>query len=254
MNVQSLSPPARKGLIIPLLFAFAATALLVGLGVWQLHRLTWKEALIARITTRSARSPQPIPDPATWPRLKPGDYEYRHVSLSGHFDNAKEVLVFQTSGPGDVGPGYLVLTPLVLASGGEVIVNRGFVPAARATKASRPHSEVEGEVTVVGLMRSPQSRNFFTPADDPAKGIYFTRDPVVIAAHFGLAHAAPFIVDEDKTAIAGGWPEGGLTNINIPNNHMEYAMTWFGIAGGLWIVVGGYILGVWRERRAEAKG
>jgi surfeit locus 1 family protein len=245
---------ARKGLVVPLLFAFAATALLVGLGVWQLHRLTWKEELIARIAARSAAAPQELPDPASWPRLKPEDYEYQHVALRGHFDNAKEVLVFDTSGPGDVGPGYLVLTPLILASGDQVIVNRGFVPAALAAKSTRPKTEIESDVTVTGLMRPPQSRNFFTPADDPAKGLYFTRDPLAIAAHSGLTHAAPFVVDEDKTAIAGGWPAGSLNGVNIPNNHFEYALTWFGIAGGLWIVVGGYLLRTWRERRAEAKG
>ncbi|HEY0147043.1 MAG TPA: SURF1 family protein, partial [Methylovirgula sp.] len=236
---------ARKGLVVPLLFAFAATALLVGLGVWQLHRLTWKEGLIARIAARGAAAPQKLPNPASWPRLKPEDYEYQHVALRGRFDNAKEVLVFDTSGPGDVGPGYLVLTPLILASGDQVIVNRGFVPAALAAKSARPKTEIEGDVTVTGLMRPPQSRNFFTPADDPAKGLYFTRDPLAIAAHSGLAHAAPFVVDQDKTAIAGGWPAGSLNGVNIPNNHFEYALTWFGIAGGLWIVVGGYLLRTW---------
>jgi surfeit locus 1 family protein len=244
----------RKGLVVPLLFAFAATALLVWLGVWQLHRLAWKEALIARIAARSAAAPQPMPAPATWPNLKPDDYDYLRISLHGHFDNAKEVLVFRTDGPRDLGPGYLVLTPLILDSGGQaVIVNRGYVPTALAAKSARPNSEIDGEMTVTGMMRPPQPRNLFTPADDPAGGIYFTRDPAPIAAHFGLAQAAPFIVDEDKTAIAGGWPEGGLTNINIPNNHMEYALTWFGIAGGLWIVVGTYLLRIWRETRAKAK-
>jgi surfeit locus 1 family protein len=245
---------AQKGLLAPLVFAFAMTAILVGLGVWQLHRLTWKEGLIARIAARSASAPQPLPSPEDWPRLDPEDYEYQHVALRGRFDNSKEVLVFDPAGPGDVGPGYLVLTPLNLASGDSVIVNRGFVPAALAAKSARPKSEIDGDVTVTGLMRPPQTRNLFTPADDPAKGLYFTRDPAAIASGAGLAHAAPFIVDADKSAIAGGWPAGGLNGIDIPNNHFEYALTWFGVAGGLWIVMGGYIVRTWRERRAEAKG
>ena len=242
----------RKALVVPLLFAFAATALLVWLGIWQLHRLAWKEALIARISERSTAEPQPLPEPAAWQGLKPDDYDYRRVSLSGRFDNAKEVLVFHTDGPDDLGPGYLVLTPLVLASGDQVIVNRGYVPTALAAKSSRPKSEIDGQVTLTGLMRPPQPRNLFTPADDPAHDLYFSRDPAPIAAHFGLLRVAPFIIDEDKTSIAGGWPEGGLTTVNIPNNHMEYAMTWFGIAGGLWIVVGSYLFRVWRETRAAA--
>jgi len=244
--------PARKGLLLPVLFALAATALLVSLGIWQLHRLAWKEALIARIASRMAATPQPLPDPAIWPRLKPDAYDYRHVTLRGRFDNAKEVRVFYTDGPSDAGPGYLLLTPLALPTGETVIVNRGFVPTPLAAPASRPQSEIAGEVRVVGLMRPPQSRNLFTPADDPASGLYFSRDPTPIAVHFGLTRVAPFIIDEDKTAIVGGWPAGGLTTVDLPNNHMEYALTWFGLAVGLWIVVAGYIVRTVQENRAAS--
>jgi surfeit locus 1 family protein len=242
--------PARKGLLVPLLFVLAGTGVLVWLGIWQLQRLAWKEALIARIAARSTAAPQPLPAPASWLGLKPEDYEYLRVSARGHFDNAKEVLVFRTQGPRDLGAGYLVLTPLILASGDEVIVDRGFIPTDRAAKASRPQSEIEGEVTITGLMRPPQARNFFTPADDPAHNLYFTRDPAAIAAHFGLSRAAPFVVDQEKTAIPGGWPEGGATIGVIPNNHLEYALTWFGGAVGLWIVFGIHLAKVRQERRA----
>lgn len=243
---------ARKSLLIPVLFALAATVLLVSLGVWQLHRLKWKEALIARIATRTTAPPQPLPNPATWPSLKPDLYDYRHVTLRGRFDNAREVRVFYTAGPGDMGPGYLLLTPFILPSGATVIVNRGFVPAALAAPSARPQSEVEGEVTVTGLMRPPQPPNPFTPANDPATGLYFSRDPAPIAAHFGLRDVAPFIIDEDKTAIASGWPEGSLTTINIPNSHMEYALTWFGLAVGLWMVVAAYIVRTVQENRENS--
>ncbi len=80
-----------------------------------------------------------MPQAKTWRDLKPDDYDYRRISLHGHFDNAKEVLVFRTDGPRDLGPGYLVLTPLILASGGQaVIVNRGYVPTALAAKSTPP--------------------------------------------------------------------------------------------------------------------
>jgi surfeit locus 1 family protein len=242
----------RKGLLAPVLFALAATALLVSLGIWQLHRLTWKEALIARIAAETKASPQPLPDASTWATLNPDAYDYRHVTFRGRFDNAKEVRVFYTAGPDDQGPGYLLLTPLALSSGETVIVNRGFVPAPLATPPTRPQSEVGGEVTVTGLMRPPQARNLFTPPDDPANGLYFSRDPAPIAAHFGLQRVAPFIVDADKTAIAGGWPEGGLTTVNIPNNHMDYALTWFGLAVGLWMVVAAYIIRTLQENPAKS--
>ena len=245
--------PARKGLLVPLFFVLVGTGVLVWLGVWQLHRLAWKNALIATIAARSTAAPQPLPAPAEWPRLKPDDYEYLHVSAQGHFDNAREVLVFRTQGPRDLGAGYLVLTPLILASGDEVIVDRGFIPTDLAAKSARPQSEIEGEVTVTGLMRPPQDRNFFTPVDDPAHNLYFTRDPAAIAAHFGLTRVAPFVIDQDKIAIPGGWPEGGATIGNIPNNHMEYALTWFGGAIGLWVVFGTHLFKVWQDRRQERR-
>jgi surfeit locus 1 family protein len=242
--------PARKGVLVPLLFVLAGTGVLVWLGIWQLHRLAWKEALIAEIAARSTAAPQPLPAPASWPGLKPEAYEYRRVSARGHFDNAKEVLVFRTQGPRDLGAGYLVLTPLILASGDAVIVDRGFVPTDRAAKAARPQSQIAGEVTITGLMRPPQTRNVFTPADDPVHNLYFTRDPAAIAAHFRLARVAPFVIDQEKAAIPGGWPEGGATIGVIPNNHLEYALTWFGAAVGLWIVFGVHLAKVWQERRA----
>lgn len=119
----------RASLVWPCVFTCAAAAVLVSLGVWQLHRLAWKEGLIPEIETRANGAPQPLPPVAEWPKLRPEDCEYRHVAAEGTFENGKEALVFRASG-GAAGkqPGYLVLTPLRLTSGGYVIVNRGFVP------------------------------------------------------------------------------------------------------------------------------
>lgn len=96
-------------------------------------------------------------------------------------------------------PGYLVLTPLRLTSGAYVIVNRGFVPFDRKEQSTRLAGLIQGETKITGLMRQPEARNFFTPADDLAAGTYFTRDPDLIAKHFGLAPAAPFGIDADDT-------------------------------------------------------
>ena len=223
-----------------------ATAILVLLGVWQLHRLVWKEGLIAAIETRANAAPQPLPPIAEWPKLRPEDYEYRHVSATGTFENDKEALVFRPSG-GRAGkePGYHVLTPLRLKSGGYVIVNRGFVPLARKDQSSRLAGLTQGETEVTGLMRQPEARNFFTPADDPASGHYFTRDPILIAKHFGLAPAAPFTIDADATSGPRGWPNGGATVRDLPNNHLSYALTWFGLALTL---IGVFAALAWQRR------
>jgi surfeit locus 1 family protein len=231
----------RASLIWPAIFTFFAGAILISLGVWQLHRLAWKENLIAEIEARAHAAPQPLPAVADWPRLRPEDYEYRHVVAEGTFENGKEVLVFRSAKE----PGYHVLTPLRLKSGGYVIVNRGFVPIDHKEQSTRRVGQIEGETKITGLLRRPEPRNFFTPADDPAAGQYFTSDPDAIARHFSLVPAAPFTIDADSTPVPGGWPRGGTTVLKLPNNHLSYALTWFGLALAL---LGVFVVFAWQRR------
>ncbi len=137
--------------------------------------------MLAEIAARADAPPVALPPVAEWSRLKPEDYDYRHVEVSGRFAYADTALVFSPGGPQGVGPGYLFLTPLRLASGAYVIVNRGFVPAELAAKL-RDQAGRDEDVHLFGLMRPPQRRSMFTPADHPDKGEYFTRDPL---AHCG---------------------------------------------------------------------
>lgn len=223
----------RASLFWPALFTGIACALLVALGQWQLQRLAWKERLIVQIEARAKSAPEPLPGFAEWPSLRPDAYEYCRVEFDGTFEHDKEALVFRGSGGGTTGvkePGYFVLTPLRLASGAYVIVNRGFVPQGLEDRGTRIEGEILNETHVTGLMRGPETRNFFTPRDEPARGRYFTRDPASIAAHFGLETAAPFSVDAEDRRIPGGWPKGGTTELSFPNNHLSYAVTWFGLA------------------------
>ena len=241
--------PALRRLVWPTLFTLVAASLLCGLGFWQLQRLAWKEALLSRIADRSTHAPQDLPPEREWAALRPDDYDYRHVVLRGTFENAEEALVFHGAPSGKlpgIGPGYLVLTPLRLASGAHVLVNRGFVPQELKDPASRRAGAMAGAVEVTGLMRPPESRNAFTPADDPAAGRYFTRDPALIAAALGLSRPAPFTIDADDRPVPGGWPRGGTTEVQIPNNHLSYALTWFGLAVGL---MGVFVAFAWRTLR-----
>ncbi len=153
--------------------------LLSGLGFWQLQRLAWKEGLLAQIAARRDAPPAPPPPRSEWAALKPDDYDYRPVVLRGVFDHAKESFLFRASATGAAGggAGYEIVTPLRLDEGGVVFVNRGFVPAEKQDPSSRPQGQVAGEVTVKGLMRRPESRNLFTPPDEPDHNLWFTRDP-----------------------------------------------------------------------------
>lgn len=229
--------PRLRPLLVPAIFTLLAGAFLVGLGFWQLERMAWKDGIVARIEARTKAAPQPLPPRATWDELKPDAYEYRRVTLAGRFDNAAEVYILRASSDGPV---YHVLTPLTVEGGGTVLIDRGVVPAERRDPATRQQGQPGGPVTVTGLMRPPESRNAFTPPDVPAKRQFYTRDPAEIATLFQLEDNAPFVVDADATPNPGGWPKGGDTIVAIPNNHFSYALTWFGLALGLFTVFVSY--------------
>ena len=242
---------ARGGLISALiwpgLFTILGLALLIALGVWQLHRLAWKEALIAEVSTRVGAPPVDLPDETEWPRLDPKQYEYRHVRATGVYDFAHQVFVFRAlEAPRGRygGQGYLVMTPLRLADGAIIIVNRGFTPAERKDAVSS-QTPTGSPIEVVGLMRASEPRNWFTPSDDPAKGDWYTRDPAAIAAAMKLDRVARFTIDADASPDPAALPEGGETILAFPNNHLSYALTWFGMALAL---AGVFTAFAWKKR------
>ncbi len=222
-----------RRLLIPSIVSAIVFVILCGLGFWQLERLYEKEALLQRIDQSLKADPVAMPGEAEWSQLKPDEYTYRKVFVSGHFEHEHEAHIFGfivIDDKGTTSPGYFVLTPLALHNGGRVIVNRGFVPEVMKAQDQRKLGLIEGPMTIQGLMRVPERRGFFTPQDDLQKNIRFLRDPAVIASSFTLDRVAPFIIDADATAIPGRWPEGGHTVVSVPNNHLEYALTWFGLA------------------------
>jgi len=221
-----------RGLLLPGALAAAGLAILVGFGFWQLERRVWKEDLIARVEARTKAPAVPILAEADWPNVSASRDEYRRVSVSGRFQHAREALVYTVlSEPKGrfSGQGYWVLTPLELGSGAIVIVNRGFVPLERKEPSSRREGQIEGPVTVTGLLRMPEIPNWFTPANEPARGAWYRRDPAEIARNFSLVRAAPFMIDADATPVPGGLPQGGETRLVFLNNHLGYALTWFGL-------------------------
>jgi surfeit locus 1 family protein len=234
-----------------LIWAGASTlvgvAVLVALGIWQLERRQWKLDLLARIEARMAAPAGPVPAEADWPGWNADAQEYRRVRLTGEFLPAKAAPVHgnspRDSRTGEVQLGFFLLTPLRLDDGAIVIVNRGFVPLELRTAVNHAAAGGDPRVTVTGLMRAPQERGWFVPEDDPARNEWFTRDPGAIARAKGLARVAPFIVDADAASNPASsslenspfetWPRGGLTVVNFPNNHLQYALTWFGLAAAL---------------------
>ena len=238
------------GLLLPAVLAFAV---LVGLGTWQIQRKAWKEGLIASLTERLAGPPRALPAPADWPNLDPATDEYRRVEFKAVFDYAHEALVFGAGSafrPDVSGPGYWVFTPARLADGGLVIVNRGFVPEGRQDPKTRPDGQTPGAIALVGAMRWPDGRHWFTPNDEPAHNLWFARDPQAIATAKGLGPVAPFFVEEETPVPPGGLPQPGKLVVTLPDNHLQYALTWFGLAA---VLVGMFVAWAFSSRK-EADG
>lgn len=239
-----------RTVIVASIAALAGTVVLCGLGVWQLQRLAWKQGLVAMVEARSQAAPVPLPDEAGWPGLTRDADEYRKVTLSGAFAHDREVQVFtvlQDERFPVSGPGWWVLTPLERRDGTTVLVNRGFVPDRFKDPATRPDGQVAGEVEVTGLLRLPEEAGMFTPDAGDDGRTWYVRDPLAIAAAQGLGRVAPFFVDADATPNPGGLPQGGATRVAFRNDHLGYAVTWFGLAAAL---VGVYGAWAWSRIRA----
>jgi surfeit locus 1 family protein len=207
-------------------------AVLVWLGTWQLERLSWKLNLIATVDSHMAAAPLSL-DQIT--KLSAEEAQYRRVTLNGRFDHTKEAYVFATAAEGVAV--YHVLTPFRTDDGRVVMIDRGAVPQDRLSPATRAAGNVEGETKVTGVWRVPDPPGAFTPKPDPAKRIWYARDLKSIAAADHLALAAPAVIEADASPNPGGLPKGGQTVVSFRNQHLSYAVTWYGLAAVL--------LGVW---------
>ncbi len=216
---------------------------LSGLGTWQLNRLAWKEALISRVQAGLKSAPLSLGEIEQ--KVKTGqDIEYRPTHFEGRFEHASEAHFFITH---KGRPGYFVYTPLRLADGRFLWVNRGFVAIENKDAARRAAGQVEGHVSLTGLARTApaQKPNYFVPENDLTKNVFYWKSLAQMIARTKEAadrKYLPFFVDvDDKVANPGNMPLGGVTRITFPNSHLQYALTWFGLAGAL-LVVGGMFL------------
>ena len=243
MEASTRSPRSLRALAVAVTACALAFAGFVALGVWQVHRLAWKQALIARVDRNVHAAPAAAPGPSQWMRLT-GDDEYRRVSASGTFDASREVLVSATT---ELGSGYWVLTPLHTSDDAWVFVNRGFVPPELRGKVPPPAS---GNA-LVGLLRLTEPQGRFLQANDPAADRWYSRDVAAMAWRQGLAGAvAPYFIDLVATpASASAWPRPGLAVLQFRNDHLVYALTWFALAAIMAAAIGYLVLDARRGRR-----
>lgn len=222
----------RPFLSVATLFAFIA---LVTLGVWQLHRLEWKQELVAKIEARVAA--EPISFDEAMARYGAGeDMAYTPVYVDGAFIHEKEAHVF---GTWEAKPGYYVFTP-VRSDAGMVYVNRGFAPQAFKDATRRSEAQLAFSGRITGLFRTEERPRgvsaWVTPKNLPAQNQWHVRAPALFAAYAGLEAPSAYI-DSNGAENPSQWPKGGTTRVEFNNRHMEYALTWFGLAATL--------IGVW---------
>jgi len=216
------------------LFTVPAVLVMLALGTWQVERLHWKTALIERVHERMGAAPVPLP--AAIPN--PDDFDLRPVTVTGRFRHDKAMLTLARPRQGQVG--YEVVTPLERADGGPpVLVNRGWVPM---DKRDAGRSGEGGTVTVRGVARVPAAPSWMQPGNRPGAEVWTHVDLPAMAAAAGLFAVAPLVVE---AAPGPGLPSGIEPRIELPNNHLQYAVTWYSFAATLLII---YVLFHLRRR------
>lgn len=234
------------GLIWPALMTLAMLPVLISLGTWQLHRKAWKEDLIAKIEARRVAEPESY-TAALAEYVKSGDVDYARIRVSGTFEHSEERHLYA---PRTDSQGWHVYT-LFKPDGGQppLFVNRGWVPDTLKDPAKRTEGQIAGPVTVTGLARLDQVKNSFTPDNDAKSNRWYARDTWAMRwgaagqpspeqlATMRLQGYAPFSLDaEAEPANPGGWPKGGTTEIRISNSHLQYVVTWYGLAATLAVI------------------
>jgi surfeit locus 1 family protein len=228
-----IRPPASpwRRLLLPSVVTLLALLVLLGLGTWQVERLAWKTDLLARFAAAETAPPVPLTDPPP---------PFGKVAATGRFDHAREALVgIELRG---TTLGARLVTPLLRPGAPPILVDRGWVPLER----DRPVSHPDGDVTVTGWVHPGETPGWTSATDDAAGRRFFTLDPGAIGAALGLPRAAPFVLV--AMGAAEGLPQPSATMPRPTNNHLGYAITWFGLAAGL---LGVFL--VWARHRLKEK-
>lgn len=235
----------RKGFIIASLLTASGIAILLGLGFWQIERKAWKENLIARLEQRMAAAPTDLPSPERWGMLTQDEDEFRRVKARVDFiDGARAAWVYVSGSAlrDDIkAPGYFMFQPARVSGEQIIAINRGYSPERNAPAAT-------GTREIVGYLRWQQSPSIFVSEHDASKEVWFVRDPRAMAQALQWGEVAPFYVAQESPVSAGGLPRPGALKVNLSNNHLGYALTWFGLAAALVAV---FIAWAWNRRRGE---
>jgi cytochrome oxidase assembly protein ShyY1 len=225
-------------------------AVLLGLGCWQLQRRTQKHLLIAALTERLAGEPQPLPAPALWPRLSPEHDEFRRVTLTATYEARPDAMVYSSGSAvrTDIsGPVTWAFLPARLPDGSIVVINAGAVQNTMQDRAQQDRAVqrlITGTpVTLTGYLRFPEAAGALTPHDDVSKRLWFTRDQRAMAQALNWGEVAPFYIDLEAPVPPSGIPKPGPLEVQLKDDHMQYAVTWFGLAASVLVAFGVWLRG-----------
>ncbi len=220
---------------------------MLGLSLWQFERLEWKTDLIDERRERLAS--QPVALPSIGAGLS--GQEFRRTTLAGTFRHDLELLLGARSLHGNVG--YQLVTPLELpGDGGWVLINRGWIPMERKNAGTRKPGQVEGMVSLEGIIRLPQRRAWMQPENEPDRRVWFYLDVAAMAKAAGVAAREDLYVEAGPGTNPGGLPVGGQARIDLPNDHLQYAITWALLAMALVVVYVVFHLKLEREGKGSA--
>jgi cytochrome oxidase assembly protein ShyY1 len=250
MNQTQTTAPRRRGIFGLAVIALIMVSVLASLGVWQLRRKDEKRALIAALTERLAGAPVVLPLTTEWPTLNPAHDEFRRVTFSATIESKPDVMVYSSGSAvrDDInGPGTWAFMPARLADGRVVVVNTGFVQNTMQDRAQQDRAVkplVTGApVTLTGYLRFPEAAGTLTPADDIAKRLWFVRDHRTMAKALGWGDVAPFYIDLEAPVPASGIPKPGPLQVHLKDDHLQYAITWFGLALVVAVAFGFWVRG-----------
>jgi cytochrome oxidase assembly protein ShyY1 len=236
------------------IFTLLTLALLIGLGVWQLQRRVEKHALIAALTERLAAVPEALPSSAQWNALTPARDEFRRVRFSATFEPRPDAMVYSSGSAirDDIsGPGTWAFMPARLSTGETVVINAGFVQNTMQDRAQQDRAVMRlvtgAPVTLTGYIRFPEAAGALTPPENLARRLWFARDHRAMARTLGWGEVAPFYIDLEQPVPDSGVPKPGPLEVHLKDDHLQYAITWFGLAGAVLIAFGVW----WRGQRRE---
>jgi cytochrome oxidase assembly protein ShyY1 len=246
-----MNEPARKPRVAGFaLFTLLLTAAFIALGVWQLQRRAAKHELIAALTERLAEAPVALPPPARWAALNPARDEFRRVSVTATYAPMPDAMVYS---PGSAvrkdasGPGTWAFLPARLPGGETVVIDAGFVENTMQDRSVEDRAVtklVTGQpVTLTGYLRFPEAPGWLTPAENRDKRLWFVRDHHLMASALGWGAVAPFYVDLEQPVPENGIPRPGSLDVNLKDDHLQYAITWFTLAGAVLIAFGVWVRG-----------